>query len=344
MWRKALGALTALVIGMAAVPALAGDVTLVLVLEPKKFSGKAWDVDRGADPVICIGDGCYRSDGRDRPARYVPGREALGPIVALSFGRKAGACTNKLACVLRSMSIEDGPVRISPIDVDIDRHDRLEERFIAPDTSCRVKRGRLDCYNGIYTREYSLWVVPDKIIEAAGAEVLDEAVSDGVRAGRARFAEEFLSQERDAIPERIAEFYRLVLGETVSDKCRNDPVLMADTFRLANIGTAAGSSAGTAIEHFMRQGSDTEMLDMIATSPRVFWGLQQAIDRFQSLVSVEDVTHNVTAHGLKVADRAGRLVLEVGWKAEDDARDLLDRCEGIDATDLDSILKAGDKS
>lgn len=343
MWRMALGAVTAAFIGLGTAPALASDVTFILVLEPKKFSGKAWDIDRGADPIVCIGEGCYRSDGLDRPARYVPGKRALGPLVALNVGGKAGACTNKLACVLRSVPLEDGPVRITPIDVDIDRHDRLEERFVAPDTSCRVKRGRLDCYNGIYTREYSLWVVPDTIIEAAGADVLVEAVSDGVRAGRVRFAEEFLSQERDAIPERIGEFYRLVLGDMVSETCRNDPTLMAETFRLANIGTAAGSSAGAAIDHFMRQGSDAEMLDMIATSPRVFWGLQQAIDRFQSLVSVEDVTHDAKARGLKVAEKGGQLVLEVGWEAEDDARDLLDRCEGIDATDLDSILKAGDK-
>lgn len=343
MWRKALGAVTAAVIGFCSVPALAGDVTLVLVLEPKKFTGKAWDIDRGADPIICIGDGCYRSDGLDRAARYIPGKQALGPFVALNFGGKAGACTNKLACVLRSVPLAEGPVRISPIDVDIDRHDRLEERFIAADTSCRVKHGRLDCYNDVYTREYSLWAVPDSIIEAAGSDVLIEAVSDGVRAGRARFAEEFLSQERDAMPERLSEFYRLVLGETVSETCRADATLMAETFKLANIGTAAGSSAGTALDRFVRQGSDIEMVDTIRTAPREFWALQQAIDRFQSLVSVEDVSHNVQSSGLKVVDRNGQLTLDVGWPIEEQARDLFDRCEGIDATDLDSILGGGAK-
>ena len=343
MWRKALGALTAAIIGASTEPALADDVTVILVLEAKKFSGKAWDIDRGADPVICIGAGCYRSDGSERPARFIPGKQALGPLVALSFGRKAGACTNKLACVLRTVPLDDGPVRILPIDVDIDRHDRMEERFVAPDTSCRVKRCKLDCYNGIYTREYSLWAVPDKIIEAAGSDVLIEAVSDGVRAGRARFAEEFLSQERDAMPERVSEFYRLVLGETLSEKCRSDATLMAETFRLANIGTATGSSAGTALDHFGRQGSDIEMVDTIRTAPREFWALQQAIDRFQSLVSVEDVAHSAQSGGLKVLDHNGQLTLEVGWPIEEQARDLLDRCEGIDSTDLDSILGAADQ-
>lgn len=343
MWRMALSALTTAMIGLGYAPARADDVTLILVLEPTKFSGKAWDIDRGADPIVCIDDGCYRSDGYERAARYIPRKQALGPFVALNFGGKAGACTNKLACVLRDVPLGEGPVRISPIDVDIDQHDRLEERFVVADKSCRVKHGSLDCYNGVYTREYSLWAVPDSIIEAAGSDVLAQAVAEGVSAGRARFAEEFLSQEREAMPERLGEFYRLVLGETVSETCRTDPTLMAATFQLANIGTATGSSAGTALERFVREGSDLDMVGTIKTAPREFWALQQAIDRFQSLVSVEGVSHDAQASGLKVLERNGEVTLDVGWPIEEQARDLLDRCEGIDSTNLDSILGGGNK-
>jgi hypothetical protein len=344
MWRLVQQGMLAAILGLVATgPAIAADLTLVLVLEPKKFSGRPWDIGRGADPIICIGEGCYRSGGLDRAARYLPGRRALGPLAALNIGGKAGACADRLGCVFRAMPLEDGPVRIMPIDVDIDRHDRLEDRFVAPDKSCRIKHGNLDCYGGIYTREYSLWVVPEDIAEQAGTEGLDYALHEGIRGGRARFAEEFLSQEREAMPQRLADFYRLVLAEEIDEACRNDPEVMAGTFRLADIGTAPSSSAGNALERFIRSGVEDGLLDAIRTEPRVFWGLQQAIDRFQSLVSVEDVTRNTEQGGLRVVDRGGRLVLDVGWRAEEAARDLIDRCQGIDSTDLDSILRNEDK-
>ncbi len=324
-------------------PAIAGEATLVLVLEPAKFTGKPWDIDPGADPILCFGEGCYRSGGLDRPARYLPGKRALGPLAALNFGGKAGACADRLGCVYRSVPLEDGPARVTPIDVDIDRHDRLEDRFIAADKSCRVKSGDLTCYNGIYTREYSLWVVPEEVAEEAGFEGLDYALHEGMREGRARFAEEFLSQEREAMPQRISELYRLVLGDEIDETCRTDAEVMAGTFRIAGIGTAPGSSAGTALERFIRTGADDDILDSIRTEPRVFWGLQQAIDRLQNLVSVEDVTRNTEFGGIRVVERGGKLVLDIGWKAEEAARDLIDRCQGIDSTDLDSIFSGADK-
>jgi hypothetical protein len=320
--------------------AIAGEVTLVLVLEPTKFSGKPWDFGPGADPILCISEGCYRSAGLDRPARYIAGKRALSPFAALNLGGKAGACTNRLGCVFRDVPLGDGPARATPIDVDIDRHDRLEDRFIAADRTCRVKNGDLTCFNGVYTREYSLWIVPEDIADEAGLEGLDYAMHEGMHAGRSRFAEEFLSQEREALPQRIAEFYRLVLGEEVDETCQTDAVVMAGTFRLVGIGTAPGSSAGTALERFIRQGADDGLLASIQTEPRVFWALQQAIDRLQNLVSVDDVARSTDFGGIRVVERAGRLILDVGWKVEQEARDLMDRCQGIDSTDLDSIFRS----
>lgn len=344
MRRLALSLLLASCLGaILSSPAPAGDVTLVLLLQPAKFSGKPWDIGRGADPIVCFGKGCYRSGGLDRPARYLTGKRALGPLAALNLGGKAGSCGNRLGCIFRGISLDDGPVRVTPIDVDIDRHDRLEDRFIAADRTCRVKNGELDCFNGVYTREYSLWIVPAEVAEEAGHAGLDFALRQGMREGRTRFAEEFLSQEREALPERIAELYRLVLGEEIDDRCKSDAEVMAGTFRLAGIGTAPGSSAGTALERFIRNGAEDDLLASIQTAPRVFWGLQQAIDRLQNLVSVEDVTRNREFGGIRVVERGGRLVLDVGWQAEETARDLMDRCQGIDSTDLDSIFRSEDE-
>lgn len=340
MWHFAISTLLLSFLGFGlAAPAIARDATIILVLEPRKFDGRPWDINIGADPIICSGEGCYRSGGLDRPARYVPGKRALGPLAALNLGGKAGRCGNRLGCVFRTIPLEDGPVRLTPVDVDIDKHDRLEDRFIAADKTCRIKSGDLTCFNGIYTREYSLWVVPEEIAEEAGRNGLIHATREGMREGRTRFAEEFLSQEHEAMPHRIAELYRLMLGEEPSETCRADPEVMAGTFRLAGIGTAPGSSAGTALERFLRSGADDALLDSIRAEPRVFWGLQQAIDRLQTLVSVEDVTRNPEMSGIRVVEKGGKLMLDVGWRAEEAARDLMDACQGIDSTDLDSVFR-----
>ncbi|MEZ5922969.1 MAG: hypothetical protein R3D57_01145 [Hyphomicrobiaceae bacterium] len=344
MWRWILSCLAGCLVGAAiAGPALAGDVTLVLVLEPKKFSGKAWDIGRGADPILCVGGGCYRSAGLDRPSRYLPGRRALGPLAALNVGGKAGACADRLGCVFRALPLEDGPVRVMPVDVDIDRHDRLENSFVAADRSCRVRKGHLDCYNGIYTREYSLWVVPEEVADQAGYGGLDYALHEGIREGRERFGEEMLSQEREAMPQRIADFYQLVLGEEIGETCRADIGVMSGTLRLAGIDPSSLPGAGAAMERFIHSPDASDMLETIRTEPRVFWGLRQALDRLRVLISVDDVTRTRDFGGLRVVDRSGKAVLEVGWRTEEAARDLIDRCEGVDATDLDSIFRAEDR-
>jgi hypothetical protein len=58
------------------------------------------------------------------------------------------------------------------------------------------------------------------------------------------------------------------------------------------------------------------------------------------LVSVDDVARSTDFGGIRVVERAGRLILDVGWKVEQEARDLMDRCQGIDSTDLDSIFRS----
>ena len=318
----------------------AEQVTILLALEPAKTTGKSWDVDRGADMVLCSREGCYRSRGNLEPAKFLAGKRALSPLAALNFTGKAGACTNRLECVYRRIDLQGSAVFMQPIDIDLDRHDRLEHRFIAPDSSCVVKKAQVRCFRGVYTREYSMWVVPERLAEAAGPELLTGALGEGMAEARLAYAEEFLGEEREALPGLAADLYRLVLGEGISERCSRRFDVLAEVFALSGaVDRNDEPTAALLVEYLDAEAPVLSLQRSIQTQPRAFWTLHDAINRLSSLASAESVRHDPDATGIALGDTSGASELLVGPDADEAARDLIDRCEGHDETDLSSIVK-----
>lgn len=134
-----------------------------------------------ADPVLCTNDGCYVSIGADRAAIFMPRRKALG--VGNTLGGRAGACRQSLACVFRDVALEY-PAVLQPVDLHILKHDRRRPQRILADSDCRLAAGRLTCSRGVYAEDYVLWIVPERLADAAGPETLERALRDGLSASR----------------------------------------------------------------------------------------------------------------------------------------------------------------
>jgi colicin import membrane protein len=159
----------------------ADRVTVLLVLAPGTY-GIRRHGPKVADPVLCTPVGCYVSEGADRPARFMPGRKALG--FGNTWGSRAGACRQRLGCVFRAIELGRLPAYLQPVDLHILKHDRRRPHEVAGDSACRASGGRLLCGRGIYADDYVMWIVPERQAEAAGAEALERAVREGLNGPR----------------------------------------------------------------------------------------------------------------------------------------------------------------
>lgn len=154
-------------------------VSVLLAMEPgsrgiRRFGPKT------ADPMLCVADRCYISNGPDAAARELPRRQAFGPGVAL--GTRAGACRHSLVCVFRRVDLGGESVTMQPIDLRILRHDRRTTATVSADESCRVRGGMLVCAAPVVASSYRAWIVPEKTAEEAGPRALTDALEAGLPA------------------------------------------------------------------------------------------------------------------------------------------------------------------
>lgn len=159
----------------------ASQFTVLLIMAPGNY-GIRRNGPKVADPILCASYGCYVSEGADRPVRFLPVRKALG--FGNTFGARAGACRQRLGCVFRGVDLGDMRGFLQPVDLHILKHDRRQPRQIAGDSACHTGSGHLVCDRGIYTQDYAMWIVPERMADAVGPVVLEEAVADGLNGPR----------------------------------------------------------------------------------------------------------------------------------------------------------------
>jgi colicin import membrane protein len=156
-------------------------VSVLLIMAPGNY-GIRRNGPKIADPILCAPDGCYVSEGPDRPARFLPGHRALS--FGNTWGARAGACRGRLGCVFRGIELGNLPAYLQPVDMHILRHDRRRPQQIVSDSGCRADSGRLVCGRGIYADDYALWIVPERVADTAGPAALERAVAEGLNGPR----------------------------------------------------------------------------------------------------------------------------------------------------------------
>ena len=152
-----------------------GQVTVLVVMAPGTYGIRRGA--RTADPILCAAEGCYVSAGPERGSIFLRGRKALG--FGNTFGRRAGACRQRLGCVFRGVSF-DYPGVLQPVDLHILKHDRRRPQQIVADSHCRIAGGHLVCHRPIHGDDYIMWVVPERLADRAGPELLERALRTGL--------------------------------------------------------------------------------------------------------------------------------------------------------------------
>jgi colicin import membrane protein len=152
-------------------------VTVLLVMEPGRRGIRRFN--KTADPILCVGAGCYISNGAGAPSQVMRRAKAFGPVVAI--GLRAGKCSRSLTCVFRSVDLERPRSEVQPIDLRILRHDRRKPSIVMADPTCRTDGKRLTCSRTVVADDYRMWIVPESVAERAGAVALESAVLNGLR-------------------------------------------------------------------------------------------------------------------------------------------------------------------
>lgn len=160
--------------------ALSTRATVLLLLEPR--SSRLDGRKRPANPVLCVGSGCYISKGPERAADYMARRKALGPMNTM--GRRAGPCGRQLTCTFRNVDLGVAAASVQPVDMGFWGHKRHDVHEAHPDATCDVIRGALRCSDPIEADSYRAWIVPEEVAEDAGPELLEAALNEGLPATR----------------------------------------------------------------------------------------------------------------------------------------------------------------
>ncbi len=129
------------------------------------------------DPIVCIDNNCWLSNGINSPALRMPRNQAV--TLDGTENMTAGSCSGKSGCVYRNVTV-DPTSRIDVIEIGEGGGASAGAYTIAADESCRKQGDALVCDNGVATQKFRIWVVPEPTAEAAGASSLENAVAEGL--------------------------------------------------------------------------------------------------------------------------------------------------------------------
>lgn len=148
--------------------------TVLLVLTPDESVGVA---DIRPDPIICLDQQCWLSNGLQAPARPMSRSEA----VALQSTAKLtdDSCSGKSACAYRDIALAPD-TQIQVVEVGESRGVSDGAFTVSADTSCRKDEGDLVCDNALVTQAFRMWVVPEATAQEIGPAGLENAIADGL--------------------------------------------------------------------------------------------------------------------------------------------------------------------
>lgn len=301
-------------------PLNAERATVIVAFEPYKANGRKWDSGRGADPVICLTHGCYKSRGRVRDAKYYRGRKIFLPAVINRH------CRNSLRCVFRGVDLNKGLTEIWPVDLDGFKHDHLQHRYIKADRTCLTRDKRLQCLNGIFTEYYSMWVIPEYVVEYAGEHKLNQALFHGLDKSKDAYMSSFLVRAREHMPRLISRFYFLLLGHDIPQKCARDIDVIYDAFHISGLLAKQNRHIKRLFKSFIEYKSQKTFTQLVHTHPKIFWDFHDLLQEMHALAGANDRYRDQYVTGVKLRTKDGILELLVSNWAEARAQETIEQC------------------
>lgn len=154
----------------------ASRASILLALETGGASTKSGP-SQSFDPIVCLADDCFISAGLNSDAVKLSKSDALK--LKTTSEASPDSCKNKVACVFRNVAIPAG-AQLQVVELGSASHDPSRTADAAPDTSCKATDGNLMCDQPIATPDFKIWVVPEETARAAGVQLIEDAVADGL--------------------------------------------------------------------------------------------------------------------------------------------------------------------
>lgn len=334
--------------------------SVALVVMPHRADGSAWDVGVGADLVLCGAAGCYVSNGLESAATFYEGGAGLRLI------KKAGACRDSTACVFRDVDftklISNENELVQPVDVDYVSHSYMDaifnnslnkEKSLFNAENCSLKKSVLACEVGIHRRDYSLWVVPEKLSELGGKEALDAVLFKGLLHQRAKTLTDELLKHRVRVQTASLEFYKkMFAGDTdVSldqlNSCVLTPEFLSETFYVLGLADASERRAEALLTDMVGKLPPQKIRGLIQRTPQFFWAFldltsqleafafadQYRLDKEQVGVLLKKIKTDTSENEKKAENTPDTLSasesheLIYGWQVKARAKAALSHCE-----------------
>lgn len=334
--------------------------SVALVVMPRRADGSAWDVGVGADLVLCGAAGCYVSNGLESAATFYEGSAGLRLI------KKAGACRDSTACVFRDVDLSKlvtiDNATIQPVDVDYVSHSYMDDLFdkgmksqtpLFKVENCSLKKSVLACKVGVHRRDYSLWLVPEKLAELGGKEALDAVLFKGLLHQRAKTLTDELLKHRVRVQTASLEFYKkMFAGDTdVSldqlNSCVLTPEFLSEIFYVLGLADASERRAEALLTDMVGKLPPQKIRGLIQRTPQFFWAFldltsqleafafadQYRLDKEQVGVLLKKIKTDTSENEKKAENTPDTLSasesheLIYGWQVKARAKAALSHCE-----------------
>ncbi len=151
----------------------APHATVLLVLDTDDGGGPA-----KPDPIICLAERCWISNGIEAAAKPLPRSEAVA--LKSTDSPDMDSCSGKSACVFRDIAVApDAQLQVVELG---EGHGAATggTYTVVADTSCRKDDGALVCDNALVTHDFRIWMVPEATAKEIGVEGLEDAVAAGL--------------------------------------------------------------------------------------------------------------------------------------------------------------------
>lgn len=297
-------------------------VAVLIKFEPYKTNGTKWDTGKGADPVLCLPHGCYKSKGLRKGAKYYPGKKIFLPAVINRH------CRNSLQCIFRDIELHDGLTEVWPVDLDGFRHDHLEHRLVQSDESCLSSGGELYCLNGIFTEEYSMWIIPERIITKVKLGELDEALYTGLDKTKEDYMHSYLSQAHEDIPHLVSKFYELIVGDEVPKHCATNLDATYKAFEMAGLFLNQNSHVLYLFKEYLQNSDRKTFIELSKNSPKTFWKFHKMLQDMADYVKADHakVVKDSYFHAVKLHAEENSVKLLVSKKTKAYANEMIEEC------------------
>ncbi|MBO6550773.1 MAG: hypothetical protein JJ964_14280 [Rhizobiales bacterium] len=334
--------------------------SVALVVMPRRADGSAWDVGAGADLVLCGAAGCYVSNGLESAATFYEGSAGLRLI------KKAGACRDSTACVFRDVDLSKlvtiDNATIQPVDVDYVSHSYMDDLFdkgmksqtpLFKVENCSLKKSVLACKVGVHRRDYSLWLVPEKLADLGSKEALDAVLFKGLLHQRAKTLTDELLKHRVRVQTASLEFYKKMFAGDADvsldqlNRCVLTPEFLSETFYVLGLADASERRAEALLTDMVGKLPPQKIHGLIQRTPQFFWAFldltsqleafafadQYRLDKEQTGVLLKKIKTDISENEKKAENKpdarssAESHELIYGWQVKARAKAALSHCE-----------------